>query len=118
MCVFKAGVDLNTPSNSTQPMRPNKELLQLEVLHAVKESWLQALHAASPTLHTQQDEAEAACLKAEHDTVAQASRQALLSDLQRASTIENWQPSGKGGRFTFVKKNSGVLDSNSTRLHL
>ena len=44
--VFKAGVDLNTPSDGTQPTMPNKEQLRLEVLRAAKESWLQALRAA------------------------------------------------------------------------
>ena len=45
--MFKAGVDLNTPSDGTQPMMPDKEQLRLEVLHAAKQCWLQALCAAS-----------------------------------------------------------------------
>ena len=45
--VFKAGVDPKTPSDGTQPTRPDKEQLRLEALRAAKESWLQALCAAS-----------------------------------------------------------------------
>ena len=70
MCVFKTGVDPNTPSDSTQPTMPDKEQLRLEVLRAAKESWLQALRAAG------------LASRAWHDVaLAQASRQALLKDL-------------------------------------
>ena len=92
VCVFKAGVDLNTPSDITQLMMPNKELLWLEVLHAAKESWLQALHAAGLASCAQHDAAKAACLQAECDAVAQASKQALLSDLwSTGSAVYMWQ---------------------------
>ena len=69
--VFKAGVDLYTPSNSTQLTMADKEQLWLAVLHA---AWLQALCAASLTSHAQQDAA-----------IAQALRQALLQDLHSTS---------------------------------
>ena len=84
VCVFKAGVDPNTPSDRTQLTMPDKELLRLEALRAAKESWLQALRAAGLASRARHDAAEAARLQAERDAVAQASRQALLSDLQRA----------------------------------
>ena len=82
--VFKAGVDPNTPSDGTQPTMPDKEQLRLEALHAAKQCWLQALRAAGLASRARQDAAEAARLKAERDAVAQASRQALLSDLRSA----------------------------------
>ena len=41
--MFKAGLDLNMPSDSTQLTIPNKEQLRLAALHAARESWLQAL---------------------------------------------------------------------------
>ena len=72
--VFKAAVDLNTPSDGTQLMMPNKEQLRLEKLRAAKESWLQALRAAGLASRARQDAA-----------LAQASRQALLEDLWHAS---------------------------------
>ena len=77
VCVFKAGVDPNTPSDGTQPTMPDKEQLRLEV-RAAKESWLQALQAAGLASRARHDAAEAARLQAE------ASRQALLSDLRSA----------------------------------
>ena len=82
--VFKIGVDPNTPSDGTQPTMPDKEQLRLEALRAAKESWLQALRAAGLASRARHDAAEAARLQAERDAVAQASRQALLSDLRRA----------------------------------
>jgi len=82
--VFKAGVDPNTPSDGTQPTMPDKEQLRLEALQAAKQCWLQALRAAGLASRARQDAAEAARLKAECDAVAQASRQALLSDLRSA----------------------------------
>ena len=84
--VFKAGVDPNTPSDGTQPTMPDKELLRLEALRAAKESWLQALRTAGLASRARHDAAEAACLQAERDAVAQASRQALLSDLRSAGS--------------------------------
>ena len=85
--VFKAGVDLNTPSDGMQPTMPDKEQLQLEALRAAKESWLQALCAAGLVSCAQHDAAEAARLQAERDAVAQASRRALLSDLRSTSSV-------------------------------
>ena len=43
VCVFKISMDLYMPSDSTQPMMPDKEQLQLQALHAAKASWLKAL---------------------------------------------------------------------------
>ena len=71
--VFKIGADLNTPSDGTQPTMPDKEQLRLEALRAARESWLQALRAAGLASRARQDAA-----------LVQASRQALLEDLQRA----------------------------------
>ena len=87
VCVFKAGVDLNMPSDSTQPTMPDKEQLRLEALRAAKESWLQALRAAGLASRARHDAAEAARLQAERDAVAQASRRALLSDLRSTSSV-------------------------------
>ena len=73
--VFKADVDLYTPSDSMQPMMPDKEQLQLAALCAARESWLQALCAAGLASHARQDAA-----------LAQASRQVLLQDLHSAGS--------------------------------
>ena len=89
--MFKAGVDLNIPSNSMQLTRPDKEQLQLEALCAARESWLQDLCAAGLALRNQQDKAEAAHLQAECEAAAWASRQALLTDLQRAGNVVHQQ---------------------------
>jgi hypothetical protein len=85
--VFKIGVNPYTPSDGTQPTMPDKEQLRLEALHAAKESWLQALRTAGLASRARHDAAEAARLQAERDAVAQASRQALLSDLRRAGHV-------------------------------
>ena len=82
--VVNTGVDPHTPSNGTQPTRPDKEQLWLAVLHAARESWLQALGAAGLALRARQVEAKAARLQAEREAAAQASTQALLGDLRRA----------------------------------
>ena len=74
VCVFKAGVDLYTPSDGTQPTMPDKEQLRLAALRAARESWLQALRAAGLASRARQDAA-----------LAQASRQALLEGLRHHS---------------------------------
>ena len=65
---------------------PDKEQLRLEALQAAKQCWLQALRAAGLASRARHDAAEAARLQAECDAVAQASRQALLSDLRSAGS--------------------------------
>ena len=77
--VFKTGADPNTPSNGTQPTMPDKELLQLEVLRAAKESWLQALRAAGLASHARHDAAEATRLQAERDAACGAGFHAGLA---------------------------------------
>ena len=76
ICMFKAGVDLYTPSDGTQPTMADKERLRLAALRAATESCLQTQHAAGLASCARQDAAQ-----------VQAARQVLLKDLRCAGSV-------------------------------
>ena len=86
VCVYKAGVDPNMPSDSTQPMRPDKEQLRLEALHS-RQALLQDLRSAGSVVHIRHLQ-HAARVAAEHTARVTAEQAAACATAAQAARAE------------------------------